>query len=79
VQNRSSPGSCPPTASVSRTVGAVSYQLADGASIVVERADGARETVRGNALGATDSLAVFMRNGKISRLTVLVPRTDLRP
>jgi len=57
----------------------VSYQLADAASILVERADGAQETVRGYSLGAADSLAVFTRNGKLSRLTVLVPRTDLRP
>ena len=58
---------------------AVSYQLADAASIVVERADGTQETVRGNALGVADSVAVFTRSGKISRLTVFVPRTDLRP
>jgi hypothetical protein len=58
---------------------AVSYQLADAASIHVERADGTRETVQGNALGAADSTSVFTREGKISRLTVFVPRTDLRP
>jgi hypothetical protein len=57
----------------------ISYQLADAASLLVERADGTRETVRGNALGAAESVSVFARNGKISRLTVLVPRTELRP
>jgi hypothetical protein len=57
----------------------VSYQLADAASILVERADGTRETVDGNTLGAADSVLVFARSGKISRLTVLVPRTELRP
>jgi hypothetical protein len=57
----------------------VSYQLADAASILVERADGTQETISGNALGAKDSVSVFTRSGKISRLAVLVPRTDLRP
>jgi len=57
----------------------ISYRLADEASILVERADGTQETVRGNALGVNDSVAVFTRSGKISRLTVLVPRKDLRP
>jgi hypothetical protein len=57
----------------------VSYQLADAASILVERADGTQETVRDNALGVNDSVAVFTRSGKISRLTVLAPRKDLRP
>jgi hypothetical protein len=57
----------------------VSYQLADAASILVERADGTQETIRGSALGDTDSVSVLTRNGKISRLTVFVPRAELRP
>ena len=56
----------------------VSYQLADTASILVERASGTQETVRGNALGTADSASVFSRDGKISRFTVFVPRIDLR-
>jgi hypothetical protein len=57
----------------------VSYQLADAASILVERVDGTQETVHGNALGAADSVSVFARDRKILRLAVLVLRTDLRP
>ncbi len=57
----------------------VGYQLADAASILVERVDGTREIVSGDALGAIDSTSVFSRNGKISRITVSIPRTDLRP
>jgi hypothetical protein len=57
----------------------ISYRLADDGSILVERADGTQETIRGNTLGAADSVSVFTRTGKISRLTVFVPRTDLRP
>ena len=56
----------------------VSYQLADTTSILVERADRTQETIPGNALGAADSVSVFARAGKISRLTVSVPRADLR-
>ena len=57
----------------------VGYQLADAASILVERVDGTRKTINGSALGAADSASVFSRNGKISRITVFIPRTDLRP
>jgi hypothetical protein len=56
----------------------VCYQLADAASIRIERADGSQELVRDNALGFTDSLSIFSRDGRISRLTVCVPRADLR-
>lgn len=57
----------------------ISYQLADAPSLLVERADGTQETIRGHALTPADSVSVFMRSGKISRLTVHIPRTDLRP
>lgn len=56
----------------------VCYQLADDATILIERSDGSGEPGRGNMLGGGDSQSIFSREGKISRLTVFVPRADLR-
>ncbi|HUJ72661.1 MAG TPA: hypothetical protein VLZ30_10470 [Verrucomicrobiae bacterium] len=56
----------------------VCYRLADAASLLIDRADGSQELVRDSALGCTDSLSIFSRDGRISRLTVFVPRADLR-
>jgi hypothetical protein len=56
----------------------VCYQLADTASILVERADESQERISGNALGTGASQSIFSRDGRISRLTVCVPRAHLR-
>jgi hypothetical protein len=55
----------------------VCYQLADTATIVIERVSGRTETVRSNALSAPVSASIFSRSGEIRRLTVFVPRDSL--
>jgi hypothetical protein len=56
----------------------VCYLLADAARIVVERPDGIREAVPANSLDAAMSASIFLRDGKVSRLTVFVPAADLQ-
>jgi hypothetical protein len=57
----------------------VCYELADRASIVVERVAGPSELIAGDELPHAASSAVFARDGSIVRLTVRVPRAALRP
>ena len=56
----------------------VCYELANDASIVIDRASGASERIEGNELTAAASEAIFARDGSIARLTVLVPRRELQ-
>ena len=56
----------------------VCYELADDASIAIERASGVTERVAGPELTAGASAAVFARDGSIDRLTVRVARRELR-
>jgi hypothetical protein len=57
----------------------VCYQLADRASIVVDRVAGPSELIAGDELPLATSESVFARDGSIVRLTVRVPRAALRP
>jgi hypothetical protein len=56
----------------------VCYRLADTARIVIERPNGSPETVPTNELDAATSASIFLRDGRVSRLTVFVPVADLR-
>jgi hypothetical protein len=57
----------------------ICYRLSDAASILIERSHGEQKTIQTNMLDPADSESLFSRDGKISRLTVFVPRGDLRP
>src|SRR5450759_977898 len=57
----------------------VCYELADQASVVVDRVAGPSELIAGDELPLAASNAVFARDGSIVRLTVRVPRAALRP
>jgi hypothetical protein len=57
----------------------VCYELADRASIVVDRVAGPSELIAGAELTLAASSAVFARDGSIVRLTVRVSRAALRP
>jgi len=54
----------------------ICYQLADAASISIERGQGTT-CVEGNTLSPADSTEIFARTGSISRLVVKVSRTNL--
>jgi hypothetical protein len=56
----------------------VCYELGDEASIVIDRAAGADEQVVGAELSAAATEAIFARDSSIARLTVRVPRRELR-
>jgi hypothetical protein len=56
----------------------ICYQLADQASIVVDRLSGPSELVAGDQLPAATSQAIFSRNGSVVRVTVRVPAEVLR-
>jgi hypothetical protein len=56
----------------------VCYELADFASVVVERAAGASELIDGAELPLVASESVFARDGLVERLIVRVPREALR-
>jgi hypothetical protein len=57
----------------------VCYELADRASIVVDRVAGPSELVAGDELPRAASESVFAREGSVVRLIVRVPREALRP
>ena len=57
----------------------VCYELGDRASVMVERAMGAAESIEGAELPLGTSRALFARDGSIERLVVRVPRESLRP
>jgi hypothetical protein len=56
----------------------VCYELADRASIVVDRVAGPSELIAGDELPLAASESVFARDGSIVRLIVRVPREALR-
>ena len=56
----------------------VCYELADRASILVDRAAGPSELIAGDELPLAASGSVFARDGSIARLSVRVPREALR-
>jgi len=56
----------------------VCYELADRASILVDRATGPSELISGDELPRQASEAVFARDGSIVRLIVRMPRETLR-
>jgi len=56
----------------------ICYELSDGASIAVEAAAGAVRRVAGVELPASDSEAIFARDGSIVRITVCVDGRRLR-
>jgi hypothetical protein len=56
----------------------VCYELADRASVLVDRAAGPGELIAGDELPRAASESVFARNGSIVRLVVRVPREALR-
>lgn len=55
----------------------VCYELADRASVVVDRAAGPSELIGGNELPRAASESVFGREGSVVRLIVRVPREAL--
>jgi hypothetical protein len=55
----------------------VCYELADRASVVVDRAAGPSELILGDELPRAASESVFAREGSIMRLIVRVPREAL--
>ncbi len=57
----------------------VCYELADRASVVVDRAVDPSELIAGDELPRAASESVFARDGSIVRLIVRVPREALRP
>jgi hypothetical protein len=56
----------------------VCYEMADRASIVVDRVAGPSELIAGDELPRAASESVFARDGSIVRLIVRVPREALR-
>jgi len=57
----------------------VCYELADQASVIVDRVAGPSELIAGDELPLATSESVFARDGSILRLIVRVPREALRP
>jgi hypothetical protein len=57
----------------------VCYELADRASVVVDRVAGPSELIAGDELPRAASESVFAREGSVVRLIVRVPREALRP
>jgi hypothetical protein len=56
----------------------VCYELADRASVLVDRVAGPSEMIAGDELPRAESESVFARDGSIARLIVRVPRETLR-
>ena len=56
----------------------VCYELADRASILIDRAAGPSELIAGDELSLAATESVFARDGSILRLVVRVPREALR-